>query len=385
VAAFAILYAAANVGLAAHIGVQIGGDSSRYIVGGAAMLDGRLSDGPPGYRGYEAVIALFDWLRLGLPGVVALQILAASCSLVALYSMGRRLFDERAGLASVAFHCANVDAARWHSYVLTDSLYTSGLVLTVWAAHRAMHPSGGPRIAGARRYGLAALALVATASVRPEGIVLVTVVIGYWITRALQSGTRRRVPLLILVLVGTAGVAGLAADSAIRYGTGLATDASLLRQGVVVYGYDGWRVRMASEAGPDARPGGSASYVLRHPVAYMRLALARVGAEIAHVRPFHSTRHNTVIVLALIPVYGLGLAGTLRARDRSLARLIVAVIAGHLAIVAVTFADWDGRFLSHVLPLVTALAAAGVAAVSSGWNGLLDVARRAQPRGRIPD
>jgi hypothetical protein len=360
-AVLASLYAAVNTGLAASTGVRIGGDSGRYIAGAAAMLEGHLSEGPPGYRGYEAVVALCELTGLGLPGVVALQILAASCSLVALYLVSRRLFDERAGLAAVGLYCLNVDAARWHSYVLTDSLYTSGLVLTIWASHRAVQRSRAPGAAGVRRYGLAALVLVAAASVRPEGIVVVPVVIAYWMVRGLGSATPRRVALVRVVFAAAAGLAGLAGVSAARYGSGLATDSSLLRRGIVVYGYDGWRVPMPSDVGSNATPHGLVSYVARHPVAYARLALTRVGAEMAHVRPFHSTRHNAAALLALIPLYALALVGYLRARDRALARLVAAVIAVHLGVVAVTFADWDGRFLSHLLPIWIALAAAGLA------------------------
>jgi hypothetical protein len=383
-----MIYGVANEAVAIHTGVRVGSDSGRYIAGGQAILAGRFSDGPPGYRGYEVVVALCEWLGVGLAGVIGLQVLAASCSVVALYWIGCRIAGDRAGVAAVALQCLNIDTARWHSYVLTESLYTSGLVLTVWATHWATRSSEGSANARARRYVLAALVLLATASVRPEGVVLVPVVVTYWVTRVVSTPSPRRVALAAATFAAVSGIVSLVSVSSARYGTRLAADATLLREGFVVYGYDGWRVPMptaAAAAETESHALGAVSYVVRHPVAYGQLALARVGAELAHVRPFHSTRHNVIALLALLPLYGLAVVGGLRARDRAIARLLVAVVVAHLAIVAVTFADWDGRFLSHVLPLVIALAASGLAVLSRARAWAIGPTGQAQPSGRSAD
>ena len=56
----------------------------------------------------------------------------------------------------------------------------------------------------------------------------------------------------------------------------------------------------------------------------------------------------------------LGYRGFARTRRHALTSLLAAVIAGHLLTVALTFADWDGRFLLYVLPAIGVLAARGV-------------------------
>jgi 4-amino-4-deoxy-L-arabinose transferase-like glycosyltransferase len=358
VAGIASVYLAVNAAYVAHVGVRLGGDSGRYIAGGARILGRSLSEGPPGYRGYEGIIALSQLVGFGVTGVVALQILVATAALGALYRVGEALFDARAGVLAALLYALNPDIARWHSFVLTDSLYTSGLVLTVSVVSQSASSTS-------TRYHFCALGiLLATAALRPEGVVLFLVVAGYWLARHLGRFLKRRRALAAVGIIGGASLAAFAFAPAVRYGADFATDRSLVERGTVVWGYDGWRVPMPV----DTRTGGGAtrgvaSYAARHPGAYLTLALARVGAELAHVRPFYSARHNVLVLAFLLSLYALAAVGLARAHDRSLARLVVLVMAAHVAVVGVTFADWDGRFLVHILPLLTALAAVGLASL----------------------
>ena len=67
----------------------------------------------------------------------------------------------------------------------------------------------------------------------------------------------------------------------------------------------------------------------------------------------------------------LALAGGYSARRKPLAQLAIAVILAHLLVVALTFADWDGRWLLYVLPLIGLLAAVGVSGL--GVSSLRDL------------
>jgi hypothetical protein len=48
-------------------------------------------------------------------------------------------------------------------------------------------------------------------------------------------------------------------------------------------------------------------------------------------------------------------------RGNPLARWLLAVVAAHAAFVALTHADWDGRYLAHVLPLLYVFSGVGLA------------------------
>jgi hypothetical protein len=71
-----------------------------------------------------------------------------------------------------------------------------------------------------------------------------------------------------------------------------------------------------------------------------------------------------VIVGYLVPLYALAAIGFATRRREPIVRLAAALIALHLALVAVFFADYDGRWLVHLLPLIALLAALGCASIA---------------------
>jgi hypothetical protein len=135
-----------------------------------------------------------------------------------------------------------------------------------------------------------------------------------------------------------------------------------LRNGIT--GIPQWRVSMP----PDSEPirgqwSGALNYALRHPFASIRLGVTRVSIELIHIRPFYSSRHNIALLLMLPLLYLLALTGMKLNRDPSLTRLIALTIAAHLFVVAITFADWDGRYLLYILPLIFLLSSCAAASL----------------------
>ena len=117
-------------------------------------------------------------------------------------------------------------------------------------------------------------------------------------------------------------------------------------------------------------------YAARHPVAGLRVAATRVAVEVAHARPFYTTRRNAIIIGYLVPLYALAAIGLATWWREPVVRLAAALIALHLALVAAFFADYDGRWLVHVLPLVGLLAALGCASIARSLA-------RVRPRGSV--
>lgn len=350
--ALALGFVALNAALLAN-GIRDGGDTGRYLDGAAKLLAGEpLTGRQTTFAGYAALVALSQAVGAGLAGVVAVQVAFAALASAALYDLGSRLGGRAAGWLAAAFHALNPDFARWNGVILTDSLYASLVVLAAWAVHRAAGRGGGA-------YALAALLLACAALVRPNGWFLPPVALAYWIARArLPRRTR-------LALLGGLAAAGVAAVFALAGRRGAMSDIRTyeeLRQGTVVWGDRPRHMRMPGDAGPaTGGPREMAAYALRHPVATTRLVTTRIGVELVHTRPFYSAAHNLVVIALLFPVYAFAVLGLARLRDRPEVRLLIAVVAVHLAIVGASFADWDGRFLLHFLALVGVLAAWGAA------------------------
>lgn len=352
-AAFLLL----NLGLLAHGGIRLGGDSPRYLHWAETLRAGRpLGARASSYVGYVAVLALADASGLGLPGVVALQLGVAAVAGVTVAALGGSLGSPAAGLVGAAFLLANPDVAQWHAYILSDSLYTSAVVLVAWAVWRAADRRG-------LWYLAALLVLVPAATLRPTGLALLPVAFGFWGVRGALRGDR------VAVALGAAGLvaaAVLALSPRVHDAVGRAPG-YLLRTGQVVYRHPAFRVEMPPEPTP-ARRGWPADlgYVARHPAASLGLAARRVALEVAHVRPYYSLRHNLLIVAVLLPLYGLAALGAIATWRQPLTRLLLLLIGAHLLVVAGTLADYDGRFLAHIVGPFAALAAAGSARLRPG-------------------
>jgi hypothetical protein len=138
--------------------------------------------------------------------------------------------------------------------------------------------------------------------------------------------------------------------------------AAMLERGQTIWDYDGWRLAMpaSADAAESGQARGSIAYAMQHPIATAGLMLARLGVHLAHVRPYYSSAHNAVIVLWLLPVYALATVAVRRTWSQPLTRWCAAAFASQALVVALTHADWDGRYLAHVMPIVYPFVAAGL-------------------------
>jgi len=357
-------FAGVNLAMVAVIGVQMGADSPLYVDGARALLAGQpLEARQPSYLGYISIVAFAEWTGGGLIGLAVLQVAAATVAAAVVYAIAAALAGPFAGAVAVVMLTIDAHTNRWHAYVLSDSVYASMLVAAAWLAYR-------------RRTQVAAAALlVAAALVRPEGWFVIPAVAIYWIWRDISRPALR--------LAALAGVAACCAVLVLVIAPRLSGNlqavgpGEMLRSGQTIWDYDGWRLQMPEAPVVDA-PGGSAgravAYAIQHPVNTVALMAARLGVHVVHVRPFYSLAHNLVIVLWLGPVYALGAYACWKLRRHDLVRWCLVVIATQALVVALTHADWDGRYLAHVLPLWYPLAACGVAIAGQRWRNLPPVA-----------
>ena len=323
-----------NVVLLAWAGIRHGADSARYLASAQELLAGRwLRDQASWvYFGYNALLAFCDTLGLGEAGIIALQVFAAACAALALYDLGRQLSGALAGILAAGFFVIDYDIARWHLYVLTDSLFISLVVLSTWFTHRAT-------IGGVRRYLEAAGVLLLTMMIRPNGWMLAPIAAGYWIVRC---GLPVRLKWAATAAVLVAFTAGAASIAMVQFG------------------------RQAAQRGSGDPLPYAAVISPKH--AFDTDAIAdRLFTELLHARAEFSLRHNAMVIAMISVVYPLAVFGAIRTRDRPLARIVALVIAGQLFVVAVSFSDPDGRYLLYILPLISVFAACGAVALRDRW------------------
>ena len=340
-------------------GVKAGGDTGIYLEGAARLLNGQpLTERQPSYAGYIAVVAAFQAIGAGLTGLVIAQVAAAMVAAFAVCRLALVLGGRLAGSLSVLWFAFDINTNRWHAYVLSDSLFMSCLAVSAWLVHVAT-----ARPALWTRYALASVAMVVAGLVRPEGWFVIPAAVLYWVVRA-DGATGWKTAALGVGLVTCLGLYAVVAP---RLGGNLQAvgPAEMLRSGQTIWEYDGWRVAMpddpvwASQAGS----GAAVIYAVRHPISTVELMGARLLVHGVHVRPYYSRAHNLMISAWLLPLYAAAIAGAWVLRRNSLSWWCGLVLATQSLVVALTHADWDGRYLAHVMPLVYPLAACGLAAM----------------------
>jgi hypothetical protein len=328
---------AINLSLLAIFGVRHGNDSVRYLASASDLLAGRPFRGQNGwvYIGYNSLLAVSEAAGGGQLGAIGFQFVAAVCATLALYDLGRQLSGRLAGVLAASFFVIDYDIARWHLYLLTDSLYISLVPIVAWAVHRAAER-------GAAAYALASALLAITALVRPNGWLLILIAAVYWILRSAFSASVKHAAAAGIVLLCVGAAATLAV---VQLGNPPPPRQRLAPP------------EQASQPLPFAQV-----MTLRERLDPVQMPL-RVLYELIHVQPLFSLRHIVLVLAMLVIVYPLAVSGFARSRGQPLARLMAAIVAGHFVVVAITFNDFDGRYLLYVFPLLVVFAASGAVAL----------------------
>ena len=351
-------------------GVRTGGDSGMYLDGARALAAGQpLSVRQPSYAAYIAFLALVQSTGAGMIGVVAAQVAAACGAVLVVGRIAADMAGRPAALVAMLMFAIDVETNRWHAFILSDSLFLSLLVVSVWLVYRAL-----PLRAGA--VALALVVMVAAALVRPEGWFLVPAALVFWIGYGISRPATRVAAAAVLIVA--AGVLAVLVAPRLSGNLTAVGPADMLHRGQTIWDYDGWRIAMPADAVFEDGHASSADaivYAWRHPLSTAALMAARVGVHFAHVRPFFSAAHNAVVLAWLMPVYALAAWGFWTWCHRPLCRWCAAAVATQTLVVALTHADWDGRYLAHVLPLMYPLAGAALATLlAPGRQGAVAVA-----------
>lgn len=330
--------------------VQPAADTGRYLNGADALLVGSHLPGKAGsYLGYVCFVAVFRLAGLGAQAIVVGQILLSAAAALCMYRLALTCWGERAGWIAAGLYMLYPDVQMWNFYILTDSVFISLLVIGAYLVVRA--DSAG-------RWALALLVVGALALVRPNGVIAGAAMVLLLVWRMLRSGRTGT-----LVAVGAAGVVlGAVAFKPLAAMLTLERLETHLAEGTIIWGYDGFRLPVALPGRSDAARGGPyaiAAALTADPVGFLQLFSARIAVFFGHARPYWSPLHNAFTFSTLAVVYVLACVGAVRYRRHDAVVLAGALILLQAMVVGLTFADWDGRHLDAVLPMIFLIAAPG--------------------------
>lgn len=346
---------------------MMGGDSHRYLGSAEALRAGKpIDERDENYVGFVLYLALIGWLAPDRDALAwAAVVVQSGVSLLALlcvYGIGRTVLSGTSGALASLFYAANPYAMVWNRYLLTDSLFISFVLISLWALIRT-----------SRRRAWLTLALPAcafTALLRPNGLFYTPVFLVY-----LLFLLGRRARLAAGALFAVALLAGLPfIASEVQKATDRIQVIDHLAAGVTIWRTA--RIDMPEYRSPRTHPiADFAAYATAYPAETLRLLAARLRVAYLFTRDDFSPRHNALLRVTLPTLYGFAVAGMVRrlaAAARRDALLLVGVLAVQTAILALTYSDHDPRFTCYTLTLVALFAAHGL-------DGLPGAVRRPSP------
>ncbi len=307
------------------------------------------------YVGYP--LWLSGWLKIGAGsagaawGQWAVAGAAAAAFYYALYRLTRRRAVAIFGTAALVLW---PDTQEFNGFILTESLVSSGLLLSLAAVVRA-HTARAPAAAWAVAFGAALL----TATLRPNAFVLVLAVgVAGLVALRAQYGRLPAKKTVAIVALALLPLGWVGANKLLQTFTLVETYA----RGEVIYGTQVLALDVPptlwlppAEAAPVVR---LLTFAGHNPAYFFRLMTRKIGLFFMYARPYHSGSHAALIVLFIWPLYGLAVRGARNGAVWRPARMfLVTVVVGQALIVGLTVEDWDGRFLIAILPAVFALAA----------------------------
>ncbi|MDO8511703.1 MAG: hypothetical protein Q7S57_00365 [bacterium] len=337
-------------------GIRFGGDTGRYIYGANQIISGHLIPGgmANAYLGYDYYVALIYFLHLGNIGVITGQVLF---SIVCAYCLYRLTFlvgkSKFAATFATIFYIFATDIHNWNFFVLSDSLFTSMTVISLYLVARTKN---------VKQLFCIVPIVFWTSTIRPMGFVLLISVLIYGIYKLRKYNKYRLyVNALVALLVLSLPIWLLAIDKMVVHMTVVDT----FLKGKIIWGDDKLvitipaSIHMNAQTNQNSLPG-IIFFIMNNFTYVAKLAIIKLYYFILHTKPFYLTQRNHWIIYTYYPIYLLGYIWFNKSKFSANSALLCLYLVGQTMIVMMTFEDWDGRFLDDIIPVFYVFAGMGL-------------------------
>jgi len=338
-------------------GVQYWMDSDRYLLGAESILNSTDVIGRGNqYLGYIIFIALFKFISLPIEFVIIFQVIIAIIAAFTLFNLAKYITGNSiSGYVSISLYLLNPFITTWHTFILTESLYSSFVIFSCWAFYKAL---------SSRSYKhtiIFIFILLTTILIRPNGWIFLPIFICFFV---FYSKLKLKVKISSVIIIFFSFIMLANSIPTLQKAINVTTPVELMKKGEVIWGHPELRIEMPKEEikNPENWSQGY-KYIIKHPISCIKLAFLRVENMFIQIRSHHSITYKTHILLWIIPAYFLAFIGIIKYRKSMIIRIVLAVIIGHAFIVALTYATHESRFLIYILPIIYLLSGCGFAAL----------------------
>lgn len=325
------------------LGIKYAIDTTRFEAEANAWLNGEFE---PSYRlwysGYIAFLVLCKSIFHSIYASIAIQYILSLLSTIFFYKgLIKLLKNEQAAFYATLLVVFFTRIQLWNTSLLTESIFISLILLFVWAFTIEKK--------SVKWFSLILIAVLA-ASVRPNGGILILTCCGVYAIQSIQQ--EKRFPTFFTI--------GIAITLLIIH---FSTETFYLflldsfNKGEIICGYTHWT--SSHETYIVNNPSsGSLTKIIQllssDPVKSVKLFLSRFLILWADIRPYYKPGHNIYLGIYLLISYTTAVIGFIKYRKEfSVLALGTLLYCGmNSFLVMITYADWDGRFLAPLLPIV---------------------------------
>ena len=359
-----LLYSVLSIYLFNKHGIKVVNDSPRYLEYARDLRSGFYFD-PLNfwYFTYVILVYLFQLLSDSLLPIITCQYFIGYFAVLALYKAAEILTQNRL----VATVCCLMfilypDNLFWHSYILTESIYSSFLCFSAYTLIRYLNQNTNKNLN----------ALILTSTVcffcKPTAPALIIAAITPLIINFLSDKSLRFLKITGVLVAFTATI--ILANKMISMHHVML----IYEKGDIIFAMHEFPTHvfhdlLTIEATQDlyipkhksALILNMAEFIIKNPVYWIKLFCGKLFMYITHIRPYWSWGHNIWVILLIWPCYYFSLVVLKRKLiSRPLIISTITYMAIHCLIVSNTWADWDARFFVPIYPILAILGAIGL-------------------------
>ncbi len=325
------------------LGIKYAIDTTRFDSEANAWLQGQFEFSYRfWYSGYIALLALCKLIFNSIYPSIVFQYLLSFISILLFYTgLSNILKNKTAAFIAALLVIVYIPIQQWNTCLLTESIFISLILLFIWAL--------SIESSSKKWMCLFSIAILAS-TIRPNGGILLITCAALYSIQKIQSGKYLNIQFYI---VAAAGLILLHNFTDTFYQFLLDS----FNKGEVICGYNGWTYSTASSQ-VDDNSSGSITKIIdliqSNPIKSMQLFAGRFVALWMDVRAYYSITHNIFIGIFLVFSYSTAIVGFIKFHTEYTHLKWTSIIYCGLnsLLIMVTYADWDGRFLAPLLPMV---------------------------------
>jgi hypothetical protein len=324
-----------------QVGARQSVDTPFYLENADLLMHGNWPTGRSvWYSGFAVFLALLFKAGGNLETVCLVQMLLSCLTAWCIYRCTDKISENKiASLMACLLYMTWIPIQEWNTLIYTESLFTSFCVLCftmLLFARKKWH------------YAVTIVLFVFTFFIRPTGLNLAIALAGYGIT-ALPAMRRRlkiafvATPCILIVII--VNLALYSYDPIPSYAI-----AEIIYPKITLGVQPPDNLVIPAAGRPIER---LLLFAFHNPGYFLKLFLIKIGLFYGNIKPYYSPMHNFAIAVLLYPLYCFFVLSltTIRPFKKEKIFILFFVLASGLSI-GLTSENWDGRFLTPVLPFI---------------------------------